>query len=267
MPHTSSSGLNKNVKKKIKSKEFINETESSSEETNSEKELNILSRPKRNIILNMDGLVAAQTMPDTEDDEDFKIDFKSDDDDDDDDSDSSCSSGSSKNDDKDEVNEQKEVKVETKIEKKKTKKATISKQKTPSKPIKKGTKIRKNKIKKLIEMKKIESNQEIEKIFSKFKNVNNTKNSTSSTTNILNKQIQKEKLPAIIDPLNLKDWICSLCHNKPNAFDYLGPLFGPYRISLTSDDSWYDDIKSGIYYYNFTRTILYTDCFFPFSSF
>lgn len=255
MPHTSS-GLNKHVKKQKKSKEFINETESLSEETNSEKELNILSRPKRNIILNMDGLIAAQTMPDTdsdEDDEDFKIDFKSDDDDDD--SDSSSSSGSSNSNDENEVNEQKEVKVETKIEKKKTKKATISKQKTPSKTIKKGTQIRKNKIKKLIEMKKIESNQEIEKIFSKFKNVNNTKNiknSTSSTTNILNKQIQKEKLPAIIDPLNLKDWICSLCHNKPNAFDYLGPLFGPYRISLTSDDSWSDDIKSGIYYYNFT---------------
>ena len=60
MPHTSSD-LNRHNKKKIKSKEFINETESSSseeeEETNSEKELNILSRPKRNIILNMEYLI------------------------------------------------------------------------------------------------------------------------------------------------------------------------------------------------------------------
>ncbi len=84
-------------------------------------------------------------------------------------------------------------------------------------------------------MKKQESNHEIEKIFSKFKNVNMTK---SSSIHHLNRtdtlMIQREKLESILEPDNVADWACSLCHKKPNEMSGLGPLYGPYRVQKTS---------------------------------
>lgn len=49
--------------------------------------------------------------------------------------------------------------------------------------------------------------------------------------------LPKEKLEQIDDPNNVINWVCSLCHFKPNCYDGLGPLFGPYKIRLTDTDS------------------------------
>lgn len=46
--------------------------------------------------------------------------------------------------------------------------------------------------------------------------------------------LSKEKIPPII--CQKSPWLCVVCHHRPNQFDSLGDLFGPYRISLDNND-------------------------------
>ena len=163
MPNTSPQ------RKIIKSKEYLEESESSSEI----EEYNILSRPKRNIILNnVTNNQFDQSDDDDEDDEDFK-DFSMS-------SRSSSSDDASDNDNNEtksineetiaqsvDLNKKTIVKKEAKIKKVKTEAKTSAATKT-----KRTTLIKKNKLKKILNQKKLDSNKEIDKMLSTFKNVN-----------------------------------------------------------------------------------------------
>ena len=62
-----------------------------------------------------------------------------------------------------------------------------------------------------------------------------------------NKLVVKETIPPIIDKSS-STWICALCNNKPNQITGLGELYGPYRVSLCSDeDLIYEKNNTGIY--------------------
>jgi hypothetical protein len=265
MPNTST-----HLRKVIKSKEFVDV----SDDSNSCEQYNILSRPKRKIIPNINptinatcssndannnnnnNIIMLDESDDDEEDEDFhcSLDLKSDGSETSNSDESACSSNTNSSSDSkhvegpnshdEQIPETKHTDMKTKmgsiklkIAKPKAKESKIPKKKEPKSQIKqprlkKSTAIKNKKLKKIIAIKKQESNHEIEKIFSKFKNVNKTKNIQPNRNDTL--MIQREKLESILEPDNITNWSCSLCHKKPNETNDSGPLYGPYRVQKTS---------------------------------
>ena len=329
MPNTSSSS-----QKMFKSKEFIEDSSSSSPNTEKE-QYNILSRPKRNIILNTnaDNLVNEhiQLNDSDSDDEDFCLENSN--------KNSSCNSSASTygsnssvnssssedengNDqlkiDQNKPKEQKDSNEVVRVKRKYTKrknnpnneneikkevkkpKETNSSGKSPK--MKTSSKKSKNKLKKILNAKKLEQDNENDKFLSTFKNVKTKVKTPSGTTKKANRTqnyikeetqsisetnhgysgpfarqivhsgpndksksystyivvsnhlndlnttdlmsdpanakietlVPRERIEQIDDPNNVTDWVCSLCHFKPNHYDGLGPLYGPYKISIES---------------------------------